>query len=481
MKQKYLHCAFGMVLAFAFLHLYRLPADALVGSDGPKGDRRADDCDCVQEPGIRLRKNIDCFSAHELDVLKHAFDIVIARPVDDKTGYAYQVRIHGDPRVGPCEHGSELIWPWHRAFLYYFENLLRDSDPAHPTLSTKDLTLPYWDWTKPGSGPAGYPLAYESAPLAHQRQSYDTGNPPPLVSVDDIGIDLKPWYKFGGSLDNPGQLEIRPHNHVHSDYVRYDMAIPRISVQDPIFWAHHSNLDRLWDLWQAQNANDTTMLQDSMDTVLNGWPATNVPAPVVKNFLRSKEQLKVAYCNPKHERIALDLSGAARALTMTRAVDGAALRMHFQLPARAYSSVELRLNGVKTPMVSSYRARVFIYPITVDFRPEDPRFQATNLASTFTMWKMDHAKDEKHDTAKLRGTHPVKSNLYLDVTRSLRRLKGRGVEPGADLVVALDFVELPARPKGFLSKPTTYGKNDIVFEAASMDFDPPLPPRKAPK
>src|SRR5262249_30646604 len=148
-----------------------------------------------------VRKNIDCLTAQELSNLEHAFKVLqdrsAANPSDPK-GYDYQVRIH---RLS-CAHNTELIWPWHRAFLYYFEDLLRAADPDHPETPTRDVTLPYWDWTKPPSGSVGYPSAYENptSPLFHNgRNTWGTSAPPPLFTNADIGLDVPDWYLFGGS------------------------------------------------------------------------------------------------------------------------------------------------------------------------------------------------------------------------------------------------------------------------------------------
>jgi tyrosinase len=40
-----------------------------------------------------------------------------------------------------CQHGWERFLPWHRAYLYEFEQNLQDF--------VKDIMVPYWDWTMP--------------------------------------------------------------------------------------------------------------------------------------------------------------------------------------------------------------------------------------------------------------------------------------------------------------------------------------------
>jgi tyrosinase len=48
-----------------------------------------------------------------------------------------------------------------------------------------------------------------------------------------------------------GDLEMQPHNVVHSDLGGL-MGDPNTAAQDPIFWLHHGNIDRLWNRWIQQ-------------------------------------------------------------------------------------------------------------------------------------------------------------------------------------------------------------------------------------
>ena len=61
---------------------------------------------------------------------------------------------------------------------------------------------------------------------------------------------------FGGPVtgfhhgsDGPnGQLESVPHNQVHG-YVGGFMGSFDTAGLDPIFWLHHANIDRIWQIW----------------------------------------------------------------------------------------------------------------------------------------------------------------------------------------------------------------------------------------
>src|SRR5688572_23215491 len=100
------------------------------------------------------RKNIDDLSAQELAAYRHAVNRIM-KSTDPHNNYVYHANLHNlfssSPPLG-CEHGNDLFFPWHRYHLHHFELALQNSDPNHPTLSTKDVTIPYWDWTKQASG-----------------------------------------------------------------------------------------------------------------------------------------------------------------------------------------------------------------------------------------------------------------------------------------------------------------------------------------
>jgi tyrosinase len=54
-------------------------------------------------------------------------------------------------------------------------------------------------------------------------------------------------------------LESNPHDNVHVD-MGGAMGNPSTAAPDPVFYVHHSNIDRLWDLWLAQGGGRTDPL-----------------------------------------------------------------------------------------------------------------------------------------------------------------------------------------------------------------------------
>ena len=64
-----------------------------------------------------------------------------------------------------------------------------------------------------------------------------------------------------GDFSDTGALESTPHNAIHVVLVNAPpvrpcraglMIDPNCAALDPIFWLHHANIDRLWNVWLAQ-------------------------------------------------------------------------------------------------------------------------------------------------------------------------------------------------------------------------------------
>ncbi len=85
---------------------------------------------------ITHRKNVRYLSDKELADYREAFRRVYA--INDNRGYQYFAGIHGLPNPAQCEHGNNLLLPWHSAYLYDFEKALQEQVPG--------VTIPYWDW-----------------------------------------------------------------------------------------------------------------------------------------------------------------------------------------------------------------------------------------------------------------------------------------------------------------------------------------------
>lgn len=95
---------------------------------------------------IKHRKRLSTLSEEELAALREAFRL--AKEISDSRGFGHFASLHGFPEPGYCEHENQLFLPWHRGYLYYFEQSLQDLVPG--------VTLPWWDWTEGQEIPGAY-------------------------------------------------------------------------------------------------------------------------------------------------------------------------------------------------------------------------------------------------------------------------------------------------------------------------------------
>ncbi|MGH3366005.1 MAG: tyrosinase family protein [Nocardioidaceae bacterium] len=166
------------------------------------------------------------------------------------------------PAWGQCAHASRFFLPWHRAYLAWFESTIRrlTGDQA--------WGLPYWDYSvadNPSARLLPVEFAVETRTVAGQVEAnplFVPGrSPSPLPPVDvDIVPALSetryvrevPDVGFGGADRDRffGNVESLPHNFVHVD-IGALMRSPATAARDPIFWLHHANVDRLWEVWRS--------------------------------------------------------------------------------------------------------------------------------------------------------------------------------------------------------------------------------------
>lgn len=208
---------------------------------------------------IRHRKSVARLTPSQLDNLREAISRIM--PLRDRRGYQWHAAVHGLPEPGLCAHGTSLFLPWHRAYLYFFELALRDR--------VFDTTLPWWDWrTAPGVQPQ-VPASYAAARVNRRANPLHSAaiDPPgrrgnwPRRTRRDPGVNtpnlptpalVEDVLSERGFREFSTRLEVELHNRVHV-WVGGAMTDPRWAAFDPIFWAHHCMVDRLWRIWQLRN------------------------------------------------------------------------------------------------------------------------------------------------------------------------------------------------------------------------------------
>jgi len=195
----------------------------------------------------------------------------------------------GTPSIPNWGHQASAFGPWHRVLLSHFESDLRLIDSS--------VSLPYWDWTDQACTDAVFSSDFlggngrdQDGQVMDGPFAFASNNWTVVIKDDDTGPDFlyrafgkgdgaqslpnaqmqsktmamtaydeAPWYDMQRSrtqmlrdLDaffRPS-LEVDLHNLVHR-YIGGNM-VWAASPNDPVFFLHHCNLDRLWSLWEQK-------------------------------------------------------------------------------------------------------------------------------------------------------------------------------------------------------------------------------------
>jgi polyphenol oxidase len=229
-------------------------------------------CDPPGSPGSPQRWRLDCrpirprrpastLSNQEIQKLRDAYQAMRALDTSDPNdprAFQHQANIH----CWYCGHGTQVhgswqFFVWHRAYLYFHERILGK------LVGDMDFRLPYWDWET--STHRKMPGAYTSPNDASNPLWNSTRlmSPTDEVPDEDVGdavmeaaLTAGSFEEFGGTASSSGIPEGAPHGSVHVD-VGGDMGAFDTAGRDPIFYAHHSNVDKIWSDWNKASSTHT--------------------------------------------------------------------------------------------------------------------------------------------------------------------------------------------------------------------------------
>jgi hypothetical protein len=185
-----------------------------------------------------------------------------ALPTADPHSWTYQAAIHGTtvshyPSSYPwntCQHNSYFFWSWHRMYLHYFERIVRKIS------RNAKWTLPYWNYTSPSERQLPAPFRDPSSEL--YVSSRDPAMNSGVGSLWPTDVDYGSGFALTNFVTASSVIEGTPHAAVHNRVGGWMGDVPT-AAQDPIFWLHHANIDRLWNLWLAQGGGRTDPLTDT--------------------------------------------------------------------------------------------------------------------------------------------------------------------------------------------------------------------------
>jgi hypothetical protein len=157
-------------------------------------------------------------------------------------------------------HGvPEGFATWHRAYVLFFEHIVREA------AGTDEFTLPYWPYElqEQRAIPAQFRMQcaddychlYIGNRLSNQTPTINDGG---SVEISGGVLDFKclqeaKFCKFSGILDS------RPHGQIHDGVGdNHNMSAVEWAARDPVFWVHHSQVDRIWASWNAAGGRNPT-------------------------------------------------------------------------------------------------------------------------------------------------------------------------------------------------------------------------------
>lgn len=307
-----------------------------------------------------------------------------ARALNDKTSWRFYGAIHGIQRTlweragylsagdtlpsqgdvnkywRQCQHGTWYFLPWHRGYLIAFEAIIRDAIVKAGGPST--WTLPYWNYFKdnqsalpPAFASRDWPDGNGDNPLFVEQRYGPGGDGNVFVDLDEVDMNalIDPDFEgegdggsvgFGGidtgfshSGDTHGGIESQPHDLVHvlvggrrSPSQPGLMSHPDLAGLDPIFWLHHGNIDRLWEVWRK---NPPGAHKDPDKDKWKKGPSTRkfvMPMPDGQDFVYTPDQMsdltRLGYtyddlASPAAEQEGVALEAATRRTPMARTVE----------------------------------------------------------------------------------------------------------------------------------------------------------------
>ena len=516
--------------------------------------------------GLTIRKEISSLSEEELAIFREAINCMNQYNDywQDDRSFDYWARIH----TNSCQHGWEQFLPWHRLYLYFFEQKLQDYN--------KNIALPYWSWTDYadknktsfnnsqfdlGVLPDAYGCylnakgfeklknmkAINGSPLLSAKEitalanitkkgsiynsglrflkaaniSYEIANQNGIAvwtekinaiytvlkevnplwfpnrwpgamnhttgisqypTKDDIKLilDINSFEEFGGgsaydhhygSLEkvhngmhnfsggsNPNypdnnpewvkiyqQLNLTPNPQNLDNPVSGWMTDNRTTAFDPLFWGHHSNVDRIWAQWQELHSGTP----EEMDAVMAPWTLTVKDAMSVKKlgytYMRDSVFYKVS------NQVGITKFNAAPATVSQTTLD-------------SHRKAEIVLHRVQVGNLQNATIRVFLN--TPNASIETPLANNDNFVEQFSTFSGSCYGGPGHCNLPLDNTrtfdrrplhHHEPRNYKIDATAAVQRVLNQGDK---NITIQLVIIGNDGKP----------AENALYIEGVSLNF-----------
>jgi hypothetical protein len=259
-----------------------------------------------------VRKNANSPEAtKDLEALNKALSIMKQKNCSDPLSWYYQGSIHWVPDTiknnslcetyhspvdlkeawDNCTHtpgGQEKIHflVWHRLYIWHFEKIVRKLS------GYEDFSLPYWAYTNLNQSDKILPktLRDKNSSLYEEARFSELNEGKPVSGEIERALDLTNLMQYQNFKSFSYAINGAPHGAMH-DYIGSGndttgtlqfnnkitggvtnnglMGWVPTAGFDPVFWLHHSNIDRIWQQW-TNSTNGKRVTLEELETA--PWP-----------------------------------------------------------------------------------------------------------------------------------------------------------------------------------------------------------------
>lgn len=194
-----------------------------------------------------------------------------------------------------------------------------------------------------------------------------------------------------------------------------DMAYPGVTAFDPIFWGHHSNVDRLWAEWQSLHPN---VNPDNLTAELPPWPLNVQQTLSIANF--GYEYLKESHVYPTEDSVPIAKFKSAKTSVAPHVLND-------------HRRAEVRLHKVKYRTRAGFHVRVFLNSpeagVNTPTRGNDHYVGMINTFFGYCVGGPGHCDPPPEVRRKFDFRprhHKTPGNYRLDATDVVNKLKAQG-------------------------------------------------------
>ncbi|MEI8595666.1 tyrosinase family protein [Photobacterium sp. Hal280] len=384
--------------------------------------------------------------------------------VGDRRGYFSLARGHGYDQ-DLCHDDNRVFLTWHRSYIYSFEKALNTALQWKRKDKELELTLPYWDWTQFSQSTHaanGLPKVLND-PRYKNAEGVQLDNPlnraKSLYRITSQGLEGDEQYtqRFPSAfksiisqlkndieryMDNPNFMRFQEdfdfgaHGAVHV-YVggagnsplpqgSGDMSSVISAAYDPLFWLHHSMVDKVWFDWQTlhPDANIPTFVQQKV--VYDGR--------IGRDLIDAENSLKYIYSDNSVES-AIAATGTTNTLPAKTLSAAASLAKELSMGLVEGGFVRAQLDFLRLhPPKSSYEIRAYINNpacnASTGYDDESYSGRLVLFGHGTCHGASGHCNPTLavRDDYDIRTKHPLRyehTRYSIDLTRGLRRFIGR--------------------------------------------------------